>query len=580
VSRVGGRCCPTGISNAVGSPRAVQIVSKNLVSLIHRSLRLGRSPASRDPYRWLSWLGLIFLVCLAVALRHAVGLTLDETLHMRYGRKILLWFSSGFADRRALSFGGIVAQYGGLFDAVVQLAARFTPNDALATRHVGSALCAVLGIVATWKIAERLGGTRAGFLAACMLALTPTWVGHGLFNPKDIPFAAAAAWTVYGMLRFATDPAMPSWRMSIACGVALGTALGVRPGGMFLIGYPVLALFARQALEPCPPLRAAGWKHALGSLALCGGVAWACMLVAWPWAQVSPIVRPFLGAWDVAHSEWVGRMLFAGSFIDSQHLPRGYLPTWFAITLPESYLMALVCGVIATGLAWKARQLSLRAALGPACVAFALLAPFAAALLLQPPLYDAHRHFLFLLPPMAALAGYALSAFFERTELRMPVRAAVGGMLIGLFAVVASDMWRVHPYEYVYFNRLSGGLPGEAPRFETDYWGAAYGEALDWVGEQLTQNPNSAMRIGSCNHDDAVRRFLARHPEFAPRVKLEPRSGDADIFLATTRYNCHKTAGQVVHVVERMGVPLLYVIQRRAIAAAPRSEASASAEGS
>src|SRR5262249_20594990 len=157
-----------------------------------------------------------------IALRHDVGLTLDEMLHMRYGRKILCWFTSGFADRRALTFGGGVAHYGGLFDAAAQLAAHFTPNDALATRHLSSALCAVLGIVATWKIAARLGGTRAGFLAACTLALTPTWVGHGLFNPKDIPFAAAVAWTICGMLRFATDPQLPSARISIGCGLALG----------------------------------------------------------------------------------------------------------------------------------------------------------------------------------------------------------------------------------------------------------------------------------------------------------------------------------------------------------------------
>jgi hypothetical protein len=36
----------------------------------------------------------------------------------------------------------------------------------------------------------------------------------------------------------------------------------------------------------------------------------------------------------------------------------------------------------------------------------------------------------------------------------------------------------------------------------------------------------------------------------------------ADIFLASTRSDCHKTAGEVLHVVERMGVPLLYVIRK------------------
>jgi ketosteroid isomerase-like protein len=37
---------------------------------------------------------------------------------------------------------------------------------------------------------------------------------------------------------------------------------------------------------------------------------------------------------------------------------------------------------------------------------------------------------------------------------------------------------------------------------------------------------------------------------------------DPDILLATTRYRCMEEMGQPVHVVERMGVPLLYVFER------------------
>ena len=531
----------------------------------------------RDPYRWLSLLGLFVLVGLAIALRHDVGLTLDEMMHMRYGRKILCWFSSGFADRRALTFGGAVAHYGGLFDVTAQLAASFTPEHALATRHAASALWAVLGIVATWKIAERLGGPRAALLAACVLSTTPCWVGHGLFNPKDIPFAAAAAWVVYGMLRLASNVQPPSLALSIGCGVALGAALGVRPSGMFLLAYPALALFARPFIAQPP---AAGWKNAALRLATCWTVAWLCMLSAWPWAQMSPFVRPFEGAWEISHSAWNGHVLFGGEFIEAQHLPRSYLPMWFAITLPESYLLALACGTVALGLALRAREVTRRQLLAVGCVAFALFGPLSAALVLRPAMYDAQRHFLFLVPPMAALAGYALSTFFARRELRLGWRAAVGGMLAGVFAVVASDMIRMHPYEYTYFNRISGSLPSAAARFETDYWGAAYYEAMVWLDKQLKRNDSSSVRLGTCNHPDVVDQYLKTHPELARHAQVELQPGEADIYLASTRGNCHKTPGQVVHVVERMGVPLLYVIQRRAIAVAPRQGPRVSRGGS
>ena len=73
------------------------------------------------------------------------------------------------------------------------------------------------------------------------------------------------------------------------------------------------------------------------------------------------------------------------------------------------------------------------------------------------------------------------------------------------------------------------------------------------------------VRVATCNHDQAVVEFLREHPELAQRVKLEQNADAADIFLATTRFGCPKTQGQVLHVVERMGVPFLYVVQRRAL---------------
>ena len=63
-------------------------------------------------------------------------------------------------DGRALSFGGVLVYYGGLFDALAQIAVRFSPMAPFATRHVASGLCAALGIVASWKMATRLGVER------------------------------------------------------------------------------------------------------------------------------------------------------------------------------------------------------------------------------------------------------------------------------------------------------------------------------------------------------------------------------------------------------------------------------------
>jgi hypothetical protein len=542
-----------------------------------RGLRRGLSAV--DPYRLLFLIGIGLLCALAVVLRHDAGATIDEGLQMRYGRRILSWYVTGFRDQRALSFAGTLAQYGGLFEVLAQLGVHFTPDDAIATRHVASALCAILGVVACFRTAERLGGSRAGLVAAFVLATTPAWSGHGLFNPKDIPFAAAAAWVVYGMVRLATDSVVASLGTCLICGLSLGAALGVRVGGMFLLAYPVIGLLARRARgAPESSVRVALPQLVrVGSrLLLCFGLAWTCMLLAWPWAQLSPLRRPFEAAWTAAHSNWGGPNLFRGSFVDASQLPRSYLPTWFAVTLPETYLLALCCALT---LVWFAIRKKAVGAVDPGgllCVCIAAFGPIGLAMIAHPTLYDAHRHFLFVLPPLATLAGLAISQLFGARSVPLLWRASVLGALVGLVFLVSSDMIALHPYEYVYFNRLSGGLRAAQSRFETDYWGASYAEGVRWVGDRLLQDktPQTRISIAACADTGALQAYIAQQPRLAGRLTLEADQAKADIFLATTRFNCHKTPGQVLHVVERMGVPLLYVIQRHAIAWAPSAHAT------
>lgn len=515
-----------------------------------------------DRYRALGIAGLIGSVALALYVRHDAGITLDEPPQMRYGRRIAAWFVSGFQDRRAIDGDLVLAHYGGLFEALAQLAVHFTPSDPVGTRHAASALCAVLGMIATWKMAERMLDRRAALIAAGMLALTPVWIGHGLFNPKDIPFAAAAAWAAYFTQRIGADRA-PSLRLHIACGVALGAALGVRPGGMFLLAYPLIAWVGRALTveaELASPLSAAG--VCLRRLGACWLTAWMCMLAAWPWAQISPLAHPLEAVTFTAQSTWSGTMLFDGTIVQARHLPRDYLPLWFAVTLPETYALALACalaclpGLLRRPLRWTRPQL------GAALVLMAATLPVLGAVITRPVLYDAQRHFLFILPPLAAVSGACIARFLLMTSIHPSLRAVALGVLLGLSGVIASDIVRLHPYEYAYFNRMVGGLPGEQSRFETDYWGASYQEGIDWLARQLDPADHSRVRVGTCNHDEALIAYLRNHPELAKRVQLERNADAADIFLATTRYNCHKRDGQVLHVVERMGVPFLYVIQR------------------
>jgi hypothetical protein len=544
--------------------------------------------ASRDFFsdRWL-WASLAALALLAgfiVGSFSDVGLTWDEPSEFSYGQNVWAWYRSGFSDVRATQ--GLQSRYGGLFDLFAELLVRASPLGACETKHLLTALVGLTGVVATWKIAQRLGGSRAGFIAATLLALTPSWFGHALFNPKDIPFGAAAAWSLYATLLVLPRGPVSSpltWRTALLIGVTTGLALGVRPAGMFILVYPPLALLARCFMSaPVAGESVASklqllWRSTPRLLAGTA-LAWAGMVSAWPWSQHAPISRPLRAAQLAAHFTWHGPMLFRGAWVQSNALPRSYLLTWFSVTLPEAYFLALLCGVVLCMLALSAspeQRLDRMQRLGLLGLVLAAFLPPIAAALTRSVLYDGHRHFLFVLPPLAALCGCLLSRFLDQARVPSLLRAAVAVLLVALSCLTAADMLALHPYEYVYFNRLSGGLRAEAGNFETDYWGATYKEGLAWVVQHVRGDTGTRtrVRVAVCNDTEELPYFLTHLAAASGSFEAVTRSEDADVFLATTRFNCHKLAGRVLHVVERQGVPLLYVVAPdHAQQAAPASQ--------
>ena len=51
-------------------------------------------------------------------------------------------------------------------------------------------------------------------------------------------------------------------------------------------------------------------------------------------------------------------------------------------------------------------------------------------------------------------------------------------MVPGIYSLI-----RLHPYQYIYFNRLVGGVQGAAGKYELDYWATSYREAALFLNE-------------------------------------------------------------------------------------------------
>jgi hypothetical protein len=228
--------------------------------------------------------------------------------------------------------------------------------------------------------------------------------------------------------------------------------------------------------------------------------------------------------------------------------------------MPEFYFVALVVGA---GLAHRGeRPARASGSFEVLLVLSTVLAPIGAAIVLRPVLYDGLRQFLFVLPPLAVLAGLGLDAI-ARAAWRRPKRLALA-LAGGSLALTAGEMWILHPYQSVYFNRtFGGGLPRASQRFETDYWGSSYKEAVEWLIANHRPGGPERLKVANVSNMFLTAYYLQR-PEAQARFEAVRQPGNADIVVATTRWNLHRAwPGRILHTVRREGVALCYVIARR-----------------
>jgi hypothetical protein len=524
----------------------------------------------------LSIAGLAALAALVFATFRDYGISWDEPAQATYGELILRFFQSGFADRSALEFGNLYL-YGGVFEAAAQSLARLSPYPVFDTRHLLTALIGLLAYAGAWRFARHLGGPPAGFLALLFLAGVPSFYGHMFMNPKDIPFAAGYVWTLYLSVRAAeTLPNIPM-RRALPLGLALGLTLGVRIGGVLLIGYMgLLVLLYHVWLKGRRTRPEGGQAGATTSVKKTVTAAVAVLLPAyvlmiafWPWALQSPLSAPYRALLETTRFKWEGTVLFKGAYVQSVDLPVDYLPVYFGLKLPE-FLLAILAIALPSAVVHARRAVSRgdwRQVLGYAALGLGVIFPPVYSILFKAVHYDAIRHFLFILPPLAVLAGLEAGRVGGWLMARRPsVFGASAALLAVAIAYTGLTMFRIHPYQYAYYNSLAGGLRGAAGRYELDYWATSYKELArklavyalqDAAGRGLPPE-EQAFRVVVCGPGVPALRFLPAH--FRPVDRLD----QADFFIAFTRWGCDRRVEAPVAVaVERLDTRLAVAMDLR-----------------
>ena len=529
--------------------------------------RIARVILPRDPYDTAAVLLLVVLTGLVVATFRDYAITNDEWIQHRYGELIVAYYQSGFSDRSVFALDNLYL-YGGLFDVVAILLGHVVAMDIFDLRHLICGLIGVAGLGAAMATARMICGSRAGLIAGVALAVCGSWYGTMFHHSKDIPLAAAMAGALYFLMRAGRALPTPKSGHVIGFGLLTGAALGIKVLGLLLVGYVgvviLLNIPAPLMSEPRQVKRFV--RGSLVRLIPALAIAYAIMIVAWPWSALSPL-NPIRGLFSFADFHYNIRTVLDGTVYRMATIPRLYVPIYILIKLPLLMLAGAALAMAFAAWATVVNGAMARRTRGEvAIVAFAALFPVVCEVVAHGPAFCGLRHFLFVLPPLAILAGVGLDLTAVRLAgaQRWLGLAALAVMVAG-FSWNALTLYRLHPYQYLVFNPLVGGLEGASRRYVMDYWFTIMPEAVDGLEDYLartepveSRNPGHSYSVAICGERAAFLKKAKPHLHWAEVWET------ADFFIAPTHMNCDRDSnGKIVVTVQRLGVPLGYVKDQR-----------------
>ena len=420
-----------------------------------------------------------------------------------------------------------------------------SPSDYYYARHLAIYSINLIGLLAFYFLAFRLFKRRGWALLACVLLIvSPRIFADSLYNAKDIPlmdayiFAVATLFVITDALKNKRRPGV-TFIMAGAHAVTTAIALSTRISGLVIvlltgIGFFLLLLQNR-----------AEWKRLLlvFGVYIIGTLGFTMMF--WPILWHDPLRQISNALIEMNARPYKSINLYIGQLIPGQNLPWHYLPVWIGITTP----ILVVCGFVITHL-WAgitgAANIARRqfgclikansAQINDWLVIFGwLYLPVLAVIAMRTTLYDGWRHAFFIYPAGELIAVWGMRRIWQFMSARFPGKVAVGVagliMLVGILEPVFF-MVKNHPYENIYFNFLAGNPATLRQKYELDYWGLSYKQALDYI---LENDPSPEIKVYLENSPGKSYIRLMLPSEIASRFKIVDSPERANYYVSNYR---------------------------------------------
>lgn len=452
--------------------------------------------------------GLFFLLyfCVGITAFSDYGISSDEGTQRVIGI-VAIEYMCNF-DQTLLTFKA--KYYGPIVEILLVAVERIfhlenDPRAIYLMRHLFTFLMFFTGVFFFYLLCtRRFSSWKIGMLGSLFLVLSPRIFADSFYNSKDIPFLAMFIICIYALFRY-----LENNTLSRAAVHALTTALliDIRITGIML---PFITIFFVSADFIMGKKRITEIKTTLMSLIVYAAVLISFTILFWPVLWKDPLIN-FINAFkEMSHYPWKNYNLYLGNQLrGGSILPWHYIPVWLMITTPPMYVFFALVGIIVSLKSFivNPRRYYSENRNDLVCIMWFFM-PIAAVIIFHSVLYNGWRQMFFIYPAflLLSLIGLVSTFGFIKDRFQGIMHNIINTILICIvFLGTISTMHYMgknHPYQNLYFNKLTGGIKGAQNRFDMDYWGLSYRGGLEYILKTDTDNsiPFAAFNPGGKNN--------------------------------------------------------------------------------
>jgi 4-amino-4-deoxy-L-arabinose transferase-like glycosyltransferase len=408
--------------------------------------------------------------------------------------------------------------------------------------HLFYFLTFLLSIPAFYFLCARWMSEWAALGTVILFSTQPLFWGNAFINPKDIPFMAFFIIAVYLGFVMVDSKSNSIWWKIIIAGIVLGLTTSIRSFGLIAGAFAIFYSLRKD------------FRNTLRFLPLYLLTTAITTYLSWPYLWSDPLNRFIESITTMSKHPVIFYTLFMGEIYLNNELPFFYFPTFVALQLT---IPALILCAVGTR---NAFQSFIRKTDQEPFLLFLLwfLLPTIAIGLSDSTIYDNARQLYFLIPPLFILAGMGIDTLLH--QIKSPLLQIILALILISPAMYANV--RLHPYQYIYYNELIGGVSGAFRKFDLDYSGTSFKEALQWINENSSPSTQTFIIIGPRHLARIYIRPALKDSIFGEFDSIQPNGSEYYYVLLLTRTNSDLhfcPNGDIVYSIERDNGVLAYI---------------------